>query len=345
MALTQGERSLHIVQMGKETTHGTAVPATQRLAGFSTGIANLDRSASKVSEDFGDLAQNEPGRGYYGVRLAKMPYRSDLKFEECIRLFGAGIEGGVTPSTIATGVYSWPFLMDLSSDTLDSLTLEEGDNIQAYQLAYGLVESYRLSYNALAAPGNSPWLLEANFIGQDMVPISFTGSISVVANAETPMGHLTRAYIGDTSTVWGSLAEQVGLLAFDITIPTGVVPRVYGAATDTFLTHGRAKRDPTGTATFYQTASTKTALYDPFRLFTGGSPVMVEKRLRIQATGGLIDMTHHKQFTLDTRFRFADVPHVEDANGATVYGGKIELVNDGTLGSDLLITVQNAIAS
>ena len=345
MALSQGERSLHIVQVGAETVHGTPVAATQRLAGFSTGIANLDRSPSKVSEDFGDLTQNEPGRGYYGVRLAKMPYRSDLKYEECIRLFAAGIEGGVTPSTVASGVYSWAFLGDLNADSLTSLTIEEGDNIQAYQMAYGLVESYRLSYNALAAPGNSPWQIEANFIGQDMVPISFTGSVSVVANAETPMGHLTRAYIGTTSTVWGSLSEQIGLLAFDITLPTGVVPRVYGAATDTFLTHGRAKRDPTGTMTFYQTSSTKSALFDPFRTFTGGSPVMVEFRLRIQAIGGIIATTYHKQFTLDTRFRFAEVPHQEDANGATVYAGRIELVNDATLGSDHLITVQNGIAS
>ena len=345
MALTQGERSLHIIQQGAESTHGTAVPATQRMAGFSTGIANLNRAPSKVNEDYGHLAMNEPGRGYFGVRLARIPFRSDLKFEEVIRWLQAGIEGGVTPTTVATGVYSWPFTMDLSTDSLTSLTIEEGDNIQAYQLAYGLVESYRVFYNALAAPGNSPWQIEVNLIGQDMVPISFTPSITVVAAAETAMGHLTRAYQGSTSTAFGSLTEEVGLLAADITIPTGVTPRAYGSTFDTFRTHGRAKSDPTGTLRWYQTTTTKTDLYDPWRTFTGGSPVMAEGRMRIQAQGGLIDLTNHKLWQMDFRYRFTEVPHAEDANGATVYDAKVELVDDGTLASALLITVQNGIAT
>jgi hypothetical protein len=345
MALTQGERSLHIVQVGRETTHGTAVPATVRLPGFSTGITTLDRAPSKVNEDFGSLALNQAGRGYYGVRLAKLPYKGNLNFEDCIRYLGAFIEGGITtPTTVTTGVYSWAYLSDTTADSLDSLTIEEGDNINAYQMPFALGESLKLSFNALASPGSSPWQVEASFIGRDKIPHAFTSAVSVPAGVETAMGHLTRAYLGTTATAFASLSEQVGLLAFDLTIPTGVLARKYGGSTDTFDTYGRAKYDPTGTITFYSTAATQTALFTPYQSFSG-SPVMSEFHLRVQATGSLIATGYNKLFTIDSRVRLSAVPVAEDANGATVYQGNIELVNDATLGGPLMITVQNGVAS
>lgn len=294
MSLLSGERSLHLTQVGKETTHGTPVACTAILPGFSTGISELDRSPSKVNEDWGELAMNEPNRGYYGARLAKLPFRGDLTYEGFMYHARSGIEGGVSPTTISTGIYQYEYLADLTSDTLDSQTIKEGDNLTAYQLSYGLVESYRLSFNTLTAPGNAPWQIDVNYIGQDKVPASFDAGAVAPSYWETAMGHLTRCYLGPVATDWASLSEQVGLLAIDQTIPTGVTPRIYGAANDTFQFHGRQKVDPTGNWTFFATAATLSALFSPFQVNSGG-PVMAELRARIQARGSNISGTNDVQ--------------------------------------------------
>ena len=294
MSLLSGERSLHLTQFGQEVTHGTPVACTAVIPGFSTGIAELDRSPSKINEDYGELAMNEPYRGYYGSRIAKLPFRGDLTFENCMHHFGAAIAGGVTPTLTATGVYLWTYLADLTADTLDSKTIKEGDNLTAYQMSYAMAESLRLSFSTLGAPGNSPWQIDANYIGQDKSPATFDAGAVTPTAPETVMGHLTRLYLGTTSTAWASLTEQVGLLAVDQTIPTGVTPRIYGAGSDVFQFHGRQKPDPTGNWTLFATASTLANLFSPFQT-NAGSPVMAEFRARLQALGGQISGTNDGQ--------------------------------------------------
>lgn len=294
MSLTSGERSLHLIQFGKEVTHGTPVACTAVVPGFSTGIGDLNRSPSKVNEDYGELAMNEPGRGYYGARVSKLPFRGDLTFENCMHHFGACIAGGVTPTTVATGVYLWTYLADLTADTLDSKTIKEGDNLTAYQMSYAMAESLRLSFSTLGAPGNNPWQIDANYVGQDKSPATFDAGAVTPTGLETIMGHLTRLYLGTTSTAFASLSEQVGLLAVDQTLPSGMTPRIYGGGSDVYQFHGRQKPDPIGNWTLYATSSTLSSLFSPFQT-NAGSPVMAEYHARLQALGGQISGTNDQQ--------------------------------------------------
>lgn len=334
MALTQGERSLHLTQIGKEVTHGTAVAATAVLNMESAGILNLDRQGSSPQEDYSSLVANQPGRGSYGVRAATLQQRGVVRFEDYLQFLFSGVEGGITPTGV--GPYVWAFTRDATGDTLQSRTIEEGDNIQAYKMSYGLITQHKVSFSELTAPGHSEWQLEADWLGQDKVATTFTGSVASIVGAETAMGHLTQLMWGDTATAFASLTEQVGILAADITIPSGVVARKQGGTTDTFDTHGRQATKVNGNLTLYQTAGTKTALFD---VFTAAGSVMTEKRARIKVSG-----SGTKVITWDMRLRLHAVP-VAESNGATIYRAEFESVYDSTLASDLVVTVTNSVAT
>ncbi len=342
MALTTGERSLHKVTVASEMTHGTRVDPTAYLNMESNGIIDLDRAYAAPQEDYGKFSDTQPNRGTYGVRLARMPLRGVVRFEDLQEFLAPSLAGGVTPATVSTGVYSWVYAADDTSDTLTSKTVQEGDNIQAYEMTYGLIDRLRLSYNALAAPGNSPWMLEADFIGQDKKATSFSGTPATVNNAETAMGHLTTCAIGATGTSYAGLSNTVGLLAFDVTVQVGVIPRVYGAASnDAFQVHGRGIRSAVWTAMFLEMAGTKSALWDIFQV---AGPQPTDQRMRVACTGTAIAGGFNKQMYIDGRIEFTAVP-VAEQNGGTVYNATGRYIDDSTLSSNIEVTVQNGIAT
>ncbi|HLA65028.1 MAG TPA: hypothetical protein VK600_00435 [Candidatus Saccharimonadales bacterium] len=242
-----------------------------------------------------------------------------------------------TAGSVAAGADKWVFPLDASSDTLKSATIQEGDNVQAYEMTYGMITDGHLSFNQLTAPGNMPWELKTTWMGQDKVPTAFTGTPATVTGAESLMGHLTRAYIDTTSVAFGSGTEEVGVLAMDFTIPSGVTPRKYGETTDTLSTHGRLKRTPLLTISFFLSSGSET---DLFAAWQGNIGQMVERRLRLKAVG-----SGNNNAYIDSRIRFRTVP-VQEFNGASILAIDAECVGDSALGgSDLQLTLNNAIAS
>ncbi len=293
MSYPTGERAFHRTQIGHETTPGTPVAATAQLNGQSGAIIDLDRAPDDLQEDYGGIAGARTGRGSFGVRLAKMPFTGAVRFEDLQQHLQAGLAGGVTPvGTHAAAVETWTFAKDELATTLISQTIEDGDNVQTYQMPFSLLTDIKLAFSNLGAPAASGWTLSENWIGQDKIAIGGLSTAASPTAAETVMGHLTRAYLGSTSTAFASLSELVGLHAMDVTIPTGVVPRKWGDATDYFNTIGRMPTKPTGNFTFYQLAATKTGLFDLWQ--TAGS-VVQEKRLRVLARGSLLFGTNEVQ--------------------------------------------------
>src|ERR1035437_7704734 len=274
MGYSGGERSFHKTAWGKQTALGLAVPTTAYLAGDSSGMVVLDRSPDAINEDYGRLSLHEAGRGSYGVRFATLARRGVVRFEDIMPALGAGVAGGVASSGSGadkTRLYT----ADMTSSSLDLATIEEGDDKTVFQMPDALLTELRLLFSDLAAPGNSPWTTQESWIGSDKIAVGgFTAGATMPTSAETAMGHLTRAYMGSTATAFAALSEQVGLHACELVMPTGVVTRKYGGITDTLDGYGRAKREPTGTFTFYADAAAKTAIFDPYN--TGGT-VMGEK--------------------------------------------------------------------
>ncbi len=334
MPLVTGERALHKTQIAAEVTHGTGVAPTVILDSESGAIIALDRSPASPDLDFSSLAREQPGYGTFGVRHATMPEKGVVTFNTIMYRLRHGVAGSVAPTGV--GPYTWVYGMDNSSDTVQSATIEEGDTIQAYRMTFGLITNYHFFFSDLAAPGNSPWNFETTWLGADKQPVTFAVGATAQASSGYAMGHLTQAYIGSTATAFAALSEQTSLLAFDLVLPTGIVPRKWGGTTDTMDAHGRMKHGPTATGTFFQTALTKTGIFDVFN--TAGA-AMVEKRLRIKASG-----TGTDAWIIDGRVRLTAVP-IHEANGATVYAAAMQYVYDATLGTDIQFTVINSVAA
>lgn len=337
MAIVTGERSFHKVQIGYESTEGTEADATFLFPCESGSIIEIDRAADTPEEDYGELSMAQPGRSVFGVRQATMPLRGVVRFEDIFRILQSAIAGGVTPS--GTDPYTWSFVMDNDADTLDPMTVEDGDQIQAYLMLGAFVQSLTLSYDALSAGSASPWTFEATLIGRDKQATSFTGSVTAPSSMETVMGHLTRLYLGDTATAFASLSEVTGsLLSFSVSIETGIVLRKQGGSDDVADNHGREKVSATFTALVEQTAATKSAVWDDFES-DGTNPVQPTKRLRIQAQGN-----GDREFTIDGAIQIEGVP-TQEGDGSTRYSVEGHYVKDATIGGLIQIDVVNGIAS
>jgi hypothetical protein len=151
---------------------------------------------------------------------------------------GAGT--ALTTPAGATNSRLWTFAPDMTSDTLESLTLYWGDpNVQAFQAAYGLLDELKISADAGSADG---------------VTMSITGHAQFPA--KTPPSEVPDMVLGtlfppqgmqlwiDTSTI-GSTAIAGRLISAEVTIPSGATYKYQAAGptgTLTYAAHGRGVR-------------------------------------------------------------------------------------------------------
>lgn len=202
-----GNNFFNRVQRGKETVHGTAVPATKITLGK---IANVktDRKPVVPEENIGTRAR--------GVRAVVHQYLYNntisyehATFQEMPWLFGCSLKGGVTPTeqTPSQGDMLWnqtPSLLRGASNNPDSSTLELGDDVQDYRSEYVMFERIRISGQVSQGMEPSPVNVEADFFGRQLANITATAGLSTPA-AEPMNAKLARLYV-DSS--WASIGNK-----------------------------------------------------------------------------------------------------------------------------------------
>lgn len=233
-----GNRFFSKVQFGKEPTRGTAVAATRIMLGKVPAV-NSDRQPVIPDEDVGIRA-----RGVRSV-IHQYLYSNTLStehgyYQQLPAIFGCGLKGGVT-ATETTGSqqdYLWNFTPSLTAaNNPDSLTIELGDDTQAFETEYAMFERIRISGQVSQGMEASPVTVEADFFGRQLTPTTFTGSLSL-PTAEPMNAKLARIYL---NTAWASVGttELTNILrGFDIEILTGVHPKFSGSGERYFNAHG-----------------------------------------------------------------------------------------------------------
>ncbi len=331
------ERAFDVIQLGAQSTDTTAVPATVVFPARGDDPA-LDRSIRVPDEDFGRLSAANPGRLTYGARGASMKLDADVRFEDVMRLLEMHARGGVTPTGI--GPYTWTYTWDETSLTAKSYTIEVGSETSQdqWRLVGCRASELSLGFDALAAPGNSPWQASASIDAIDRQSNALTAALSAPATLETAEGHLTTLYEGTTATVFGSLAELAGhLVGFRLTSRMPWSRRIYGSAADTATSWGLESRpELTFEAELKVSTTSKGDILDI--LTAAGSPV-TERRWRVKVTG-----SGTKTITIDGRVAFSVVGRGERA-GEAVYGVQGQFLYDPTLASRLQVTVVNGVAT
>lgn len=236
-----GNRFFSKVQYGKENpaSHGTAVAATKLLLGKVPAIGN-DRKPIIPDEDAGIRAR--------GVRAVvhQYLYANTLStehgyFQQMPWIFSS-LKGGVTPSeqTPAQTDYLWdqtPSLVSGVSNAPDSSTIELGDDTQAFEAEYAMIERIRISGQVAQGQDASPVNVEVDFFSRQLTPTTFTAALSLPA-AEPMNAKFARLYV---DTAWSGIGgtEKTNILrAFDIEILTGVHPKFSGSGAKYFNVHG-----------------------------------------------------------------------------------------------------------
>lgn len=231
-----GARYFSMFQYGKETTRGSAVAATKKMLCRVPAVGN-DRKPEYPREDVGIRA-----RAVRSV-VHQYLYNNTLSsehgyFQMLPALFGCGLKGGVTAAeqTTGEGDYLWAFTPVLTFgnyNTPDSLTVELGDDTQAFEAEHVMFERIRISGKVSQGMEVSPVSIEADFFGKQLTPTTFTGSLAI-PTAEPINAKLSRFYL---DTAWAGIGgtEKANILrSFDIEILTGISPKFAGSGSKTF---------------------------------------------------------------------------------------------------------------
>lgn len=210
-----GIKSLRKIQMGKETTAGTLVNATTLWRG--TGVLEDAKEVKVVEEDVGYLSGLD--RVYIPKLLAKLAMENTpATFEQLPYLGEAGIKAvgtGVADGAGGGKIYAYP-MPTTQKNSINTYTLEGGDDQQEEEAEYGFVEAFKLS-----GKGGEALMMSADWVGRQIAANSFTASITPPAVEEILFGK-GLLYI-DTTTL-GTTVKSNTLLGMDVAAKTGWVP-------------------------------------------------------------------------------------------------------------------------
>ena len=134
---TYGTRALRKIQIGKETTHGTAVAATYALYGKMT-MEEPRKLHMPTDEEVGALAAATRSE-VVSVGPVNIKWDQEgVSYEQVLHALHMGVKGGITASQLDTETaYSWTFSPSLTaSPAPNSFTIEHGDNLQAFEAEY-----------------------------------------------------------------------------------------------------------------------------------------------------------------------------------------------------------------
>lgn len=215
-----GIKVLRKIQLGGETTAGTAVAADFIWRGIATGLEDT-REKVRPEENVGITSMTT--RQYtpsVGAQLSMAA--TEATFEQLPHILEAGIaEATATQDGAGSGYiyqYDFPTTARAVGD-IKTYTIEAGDNQQAEEMAYAFVSDFTISMNAGEA-----WQIEATWRGREASTTTFTGALSIPA-VEEILTQKTKLYIDAASGTIGTTEISCTLLSATLNITTGWIPR------------------------------------------------------------------------------------------------------------------------
>lgn len=210
-----GIRALRKVQLGLETTPGTAVAATALWRGM--GTLEDQRETIFPEEDIGLISGAD--RTYVPKLLAALTLDEvEATYEQLPYPLSAGVKNVVTGAADGSGsgkVYSYNFTTAAQA-TVKTYTLEGGDDQQEEEMEYSFVSAYTLKGVAGEA-----WKVSSDWQGRQVAPSTFTASIAV-PSVEEMLFSKTLLYI-DSTTI-GTTQKTLTLLDASLDVKTGITP-------------------------------------------------------------------------------------------------------------------------
>jgi len=300
--MASGLKALRQLQIGKESTKGTAVAATAVLL----GQLSMKESPTiyRPPEHRGQLA--EFSRSVKVANLAELTYEGDATFEQILYLLHMGVAGNVSPTGPGTdGEYTWTFTPAMTSaGTFDSFTIEYGDDVQAWETEYCMAREIELS-----GAMNEVLKVRADIFGRKMTAASFTGGLSAPSVESIPFQGF-KLYIDDESGTIGSTEKSNTLISARYRITTGLVPARYGSGSLDFTSYIEQFKNVELEMTFAFNSGAETERTK----FDGETMRLV----RLEAEGSVIGGSTKKKLTLDFCGIYTDFGTLDERDGEDV---------------------------
>jgi len=308
-----GARSLSKFQWGLESTRGTAVAAT-RIVGADVKGVPTDRVWEAVRLAKGLRVDRTNKRNDELIVRDSLTFENGY-FQVLPGLFESCLDGTVTPAevNVAESDYKWDFLPLLTAaNTPKTLTLEMGDDIQAYEVEHVMFDSLKFSGEMAQDGGASPVKIDASYFGRQVTPTTFTASQALHPSLEFMNAKLARLYM-DTS--WAGLGgtEQTSLLrGFELEFMTGNHPKFFGSANKYFDGYGEGDLGVMLTLTLEGTSGADSI----FDLYQAGT----ERAIRLDLNGSQIGAGATRLFRTDLYGYFESVvPLNSEVNGNNLH--------------------------
>ena len=211
-----GVKALRKLLLGAEGTQGDAVAATTYWRGL--GTIEDDREIVMVDENVGVIAPTDRA---YVPRVHALLEMDEIEatFEQLPYIFEAGIKL-VSPSADGYGsgyIYEYPF-STTAQNTLRSYTIEGGDDQQAEEMEYGLVQKF-----ALSGTIGEAMKVSANWMGRQVINSTYTPDLSIPTVEDILFGK-TSLYIDASGGTIGDTQISSTLLDMSFEADTGVIP-------------------------------------------------------------------------------------------------------------------------
>ena len=284
------------VQYGKESSHGTPVAADTMLL-CRAPIPEADREVHIPTVDMGVRTNRLLDAAVVRKVLADGVTIEDADgayFEMLPVLLSMGILN-ITPAEQngGEGDYLWTAAApQTGAETVDSVTLEIGDDSQGYEIAYCLCRSLNFKIDCVSGEVH----VSANCFGDQVTPTTLTGAISVPSSVEMMVGSLCKLYIDDTWAGVGTTEFASSLISADVTIETGVHPKFFGSGQRTLDSHGQNAITAVAKLTLERNATVvaEEAYYRP-----ASGHAVTTRHMRLELTGGQIGSGDNHTLVID----------------------------------------------
>ena len=210
-----GIKALRKIQLGIESTSGTAVAATAVLRG--TGALEDKRTIVNANEDVGIFGGSN--RTYTPWLEGGLQLDIDATYEQLPYVLACGIKdvvsGAADTGEGATGkIYTYPF-PTTTANSIKTATIETGDDVAAEEMEYSFVDNFKIT-----GTPKEGLKVSSSWIGRQISTSAFTGELSIPAVNDI-LFSTGKLFIDPTSTYPATTAVSNSLLGFTLDVKTG----------------------------------------------------------------------------------------------------------------------------
>lgn len=297
--------TLHLVrtQYGIESTRGTAVAATRVLACAPKAVP-MDRIWTPRKTSSGRRSQYSRHTNDEYLVQDSITFDGDnpLYFQALPALHQCSLDGAISPAEVtpAQADYRWDVAPSMTANNEpDTLTIEMGDDVDAYEVEYCMFKSLKIAGQIPADGSAAPVTGEFPYFGRQVTKTSFTASQAVHTGLEYMNAKLARIYSDAAWANVGTTELASVLRGFELEIVTGNEPKFFGSANKYFSSYGEGLIGATLTLDLEGT-STADDLYDLYRAGT-------ERAVQLEITGSQIGSGTNYLYEVSLFGYFAEV--------------------------------------